>query len=88
MDLYVLVRLLKNQDTDMLILYLGGQHCEFLFNVLYTYCGYSPYARIPIQLDPIDQHPIRCIDLKQLNEYGDLDIKKLLENKQTMNLMN
>jgi len=75
----VLAQLFQHDENDLSVLYAGSQHCDFLHQVLITYCGYSPYARVPVQIDT-NANPIRCINLKQLKN-PDLNINEWLASR-------
>jgi len=76
LDLYFIVRLIKNQDTDMLLLCAGDEHCSFLTEVFTTYFGYyqSATAIRPIN---VDGNPDRCINLDDIHT-SDIHIRDLL----------
>jgi len=84
MDMHVLAQLYKKEEDDMIILYAGHRHCEYLFKLLYTNFGYTPYARIPVQLSKDRQH-IRYLDLHQL-DYPDLNFNEWLSTKRNKRL--
>ena len=80
MDMYVVVRLLKNKDSDMIVLYAGMQHCSILYEILSKYFGYTPYCVMPLQVDT-KFNPIRCLDLGILSTIGDMNFPDLLLSK-------
>ena len=81
LDIYVLAQLFNHDENenDLVVLYAGSEHCDFLHQVLITYCGYSPSSRIPVQIDN-DGNPIRCINL-QLIDDPDLNINEWLASR-------
>ena len=80
LDLYVLVKVLRHDDTDMMILYAGEEHCKFLFEVFYKYFGYNTNIRIPNQIDS-QNNPIQCIDLSKISYHKDIDVQDYLLHK-------